>query len=149
MKLGDLMAMRGLFQSNDAAAAIFIRKDNNPWKKGDKLVQRDLAKTLKRISKYGRDGFYTGPVADLIVAEMKRGNGLISLEDLKNYLSVYRDHVSGTYNGHEVISMGPPSSGGALLVNMMNMLETLFFKDFLHFLSFYYSILSKLGQFGR
>ena len=113
----------GLFQSNDAAAAIFIRKDNNPWKKGDKLVQKDLAKTLKRISKYGRDGFYTGPVADLIVAEMKRGNGLISLEDLKNYLSVYRDHVSGTYNGHEVISMGPPSSGGALLVNMMNMLE--------------------------
>ena len=60
----------GLFQSNDAAAAIFIRKDNNPWKKGDKLVQRDLAKTLKRISKYGRDGFYTGPVADLIVAEI-------------------------------------------------------------------------------
>jgi len=113
----------GLFESNDAAAAIFIRKDNNPWKKGDKLVQKDLAKTLKRISKYGRDGFYSGPVADLIVAEMKRGNGLISLEDLKNYSSVYRDPVSGTYNGHEVISMGPPSSGGALLVNMMNMLE--------------------------
>ena len=113
----------GLFESNDAAAAIFIRKDNNPWKKGDKLVQKDLAKTLKRISKYGRDGFYTGPVADLIVAEMKRGNGLISIEDLKNYSSVYRDPVSGTYNGHEVISMGPPSSGGALLVNMMNMLE--------------------------
>ena len=113
----------GLFESNDAAAEIFIRKDNNPWKKGDKLVQKDLAKTLKRISKYGRDGFYTGPVADLIVAEMKRGNGLISLEDLKNYSSVYRDPVSGTYNGHEVISMGPPSSGGALLVNMMNMLE--------------------------
>ena len=113
----------GRFQSNDAAAAIFIRKDNNPWKKGDKLVQRDLAKTLKRISKYRRDGFYTGPVADLIVAEMKRGNGLISIEDLKNYSSVYRAPVSGTYNGHEVISMGPPSSGGALLVNMMNMLE--------------------------
>ena len=113
----------GLFESNDAAAEIFIRKDNNPWKKGDKLVQKDLAKTLKRISKYGRDGFYTGPVADLIVAEMKRGNGLISIEDLKNYSSVYRDPVSGTYNGHEVISMGPPSSGGALLVNMMNMLE--------------------------
>ena len=113
----------GLFESNDAAAEIFIRKDNKPWKKGDKLVQKDLAKTLKRISKYGRDGFYTGPVADLIVAEMKRGNGLISLEDLKNYSSVYRDPVSGTYNGYEVISMGPPSSGGALLVNMMNMLE--------------------------
>ena len=113
----------GLFESNDAAAAIFIRKDNNPWKKGDKLVQKDLAKTLKRISKYGRDGFYLGPVAKLIVEEMNRGNGLISFDDLKNYLSVYRDPVSGTYKGHEVISMGPPSSGGALLVNMMNMLE--------------------------
>jgi gamma-glutamyltranspeptidase/glutathione hydrolase len=112
-----------LFQSNDAAAAIFIRKDNNPWKMGDKLVQKDLAKTLKRISKYGRDGFYIGPVAELIVEEMNRGNGLISFDDLKNYLSVYRDPVSGTYKGHEVISMGPPSSGGALLVNMMNMLE--------------------------
>ena len=82
-----------------------------------------MAKTLKRIAKYGRDGFYTGPVADLIVAEMKRGNGLISLHDLKNYSSVYREPVSGTYKGYEVISMGPPSSGGALLVNMMNMLE--------------------------
>ena len=112
-----------LFQSNDAAAAIFIRKDNNPWKMGDKLVQKDLAKTLKRISKYGRDGFYKGPVAEFIVEEMNRGNGLISFDDLKNYLSVYRDPVSGTYKGHEVISMGPPSSGGALLVNMMNMLE--------------------------
>jgi len=112
-----------LFESNDAAAAIFIRRDGNPWRKGDKLVQKDLAKTLKRIAKHGRDGFYTGPVADLIVAEMKRGNGLISLHDLKNYSSVYREPVSGTYKGYEVISMGPPSSGGALLVNMMNMLE--------------------------
>ena len=114
---------QGFFERNEAAAAIFIRRDGNPWRKGDKLVQKDLAKTLKRIAKYGRDGFYTGPVADLIVAEMKRGNGLISLDDLKNYSSVYREPVSGTYKGHEVISMGPPSSGGALLVNMMNMLE--------------------------
>jgi len=111
------------FQRNDAAAAIFNRRNGNPWKKGDKLVQSDLAKTLKRIAKYGRDGFYTGPVADLIVAEMKRGNGLITHEDLESYSSVYREPVRGNYKGHEIISMGPPSSGGALLVNMMNMLE--------------------------
>ena len=113
----------GFFERNDAAAAVFIRQDGKQWKKGDKLIQKDLAKTLKRIAKYGRDGFYTGPVADLIVAEMKRGNGFISLDDLKNYSSVYRDPVSGSYKGHQIISMGPPSSGGALLVNMMNMLE--------------------------
>jgi gamma-glutamyltranspeptidase/glutathione hydrolase len=114
---------QGFFERNEAAAAIFIRRNGNPWSRGDKLVQKDLAKTLKRIAKYGRDGFYKGPVADLIVAEMERGNGLISLDDLKNYSSVYRNPVSGTYKGHEIISMGPPSSGGALLVNMMNMLE--------------------------
>ena len=113
----------GFFERNEAAAAIFIRKDNKPWKKGDTLVQKDLAKTLKRIAKFGRDGFYSGPVADLIVTEMKRGNGLISHDDLENYSSVYRDPVKGIYKGHEIISMGPPSSGGALLINMMNMLE--------------------------
>jgi len=113
----------GFYERNEAAAAIFIRKDNKPWKKGDTLVQKDLAKTLKRIAKFGRDGFYSGPVADLIVAEMKRGNGLISHDDLENYSSMYRDPVKGIYKGHEIISMGPPSSGGALLINMMNMLE--------------------------
>ena len=113
----------GFFERNEAAAAIFIRKDNKPWKKGDTLVQKDLAKTLKRIAKFGRDGFYSGPVANYIVEEMKRGNGLISHEDLENYSSVYRDPVKGIYKGHEIISMGPPSSGGALLINMMNMLE--------------------------
>ncbi len=111
------------FERNDAAAEIFNRKDGNPWKKGDKFVQSDLSKTLKRIAKYGRDGFYTGPVADLIVEEMERGNGLITHEDLENYTSVYRDPVQGDYKGHKIVSMGPPSSGGALLVNMMNMLE--------------------------
>ena len=113
----------GLFERNEAAAEVFIPKNGNEWKKGDKFIQKDLAKTLKRIAKYGRDGFYSGPVANLIVEEMKRGNGLISLEDLENYSSVYRKPVSGTYKDHEIISMGPPSSGGALLINMMNMLE--------------------------
>ncbi len=112
-----------LFQRNDAAAKIFIRSNGQPWKSGDRFVQKDLAKTLKRISKFGKDGFYTGPVADLIVEEMKRGNGLITHEDLKNYNSVYREPVTGTFHNIEVVSMGPPSSGGLLLVHMLNMLE--------------------------
>ena len=114
---------KSFFERNDAASKIFIRQNETPWSTGDKFVQKDLAKTLKRIAKFGRDGFYSGPVADLIVAEMKRGNGLISHDDLENYSSVYRDPVKGIYKGHEIISMGPPSSGGALLINMMNMLE--------------------------
>ena len=116
-------AYKSFFERNDAAANIFIRKDNRPWKENDRFIQRDLSKTLKRIAKYGRDGFYTGPVAKMIVEEMKRGNGLISMDDLSNYSSKYRDPVTGYYKGYEVISMGPPSSGGALLINMLNMLE--------------------------
>ena len=114
---------KSFFERNDAASKIFIRQNETPWSTGDKFVQKDLTKTLKRIAKFGRDGFYSGPVADLIVTEMKRGNGLISHDDLENYSSVYRDPVKGIYKGHEIISMGPPSSGGALLINMMNMLE--------------------------
>ena len=114
---------RELFDRNKAASEIFIRKDKNEWRKGDLLIQKDLAKTLKRILKFGRDGFYSGRTAELIVKEMIRGNGLISIEDLKNYASVYREPIIGSYKDYKIISMGPPSSGGILLVNMLNMLE--------------------------
>ncbi len=116
-------AYKRFFQENDAAAKIFIQKNQIPWKQGDRFIQKDLARTLKRISKYGREGFYSGLIADLIVKEMKKGNGLISVDDLKNYRSKYREPIIGYYKDHEIISMGPPSSGGALLVNMLNMLE--------------------------
>ena len=95
----------------------------NEWSEGDILFQKDLAKTLKLIAQNGASGFYSGEVADLIVAEMKENNGLITKEDLLNYKSVYRDPVVGTYRGKKIVSMGPPSSGGALLVQMLNMLE--------------------------
>ena len=114
---------RELFDRNKAASEIFIRKDKKEWRKGDLLIQKDLAKTLKRILKFGRDGFYSGRTAELIVKEMIRGNGLISTEDLKNYASVYREPIIGSYKDFKIISMGPPSSGGILLVNMLNMLE--------------------------
>ena len=114
---------KDFFLRNEAASKIFVRKDKKPWKKGDKFIQKDLAKTLKRIARYGRDGFYKGPVAKLIENEMKRGNGLITLEDLENYSSKYRSPVKGTYKNFKIISMGPPSSGGTLLINMLNMLE--------------------------
>ena len=114
---------RELFERNKAASDIFIRKDKKKWKKGDLLIQKDLANTLKRILKFGRDGFYSGKTAELIIKEMIRGNGLISNEDLKDYTSVYREPIIGSYKDYKIISMGPPSSGGILLVNMLNMLE--------------------------
>jgi len=112
-----------LFSKNEAAAAVFIRKDGLLWKAGDRLIQKDLAKTLKRIAREGRDGFYTGKTADLIVAEMNRGIGLISNEDLLNYKSKYREPVMSSFNDYNLLSMGLPSSGGTILVEMFNMLE--------------------------
>ena len=103
----------------------YIKKmrDINEWNEGDIIVQKDLAKTLKRIATNGRDGFYEGKTADLIVSEMKANNGLITYEDLKEYNSVYRKPIIGTYRGYNIISMGPPSSGGPLIIQMLNMLE--------------------------
>ncbi len=98
-------------------------KNGKPYKEGDLFRQRDLAQTLRRIRDKGRDGFYKGETAKLIVAEMKRGGGLISLKDLDNYGSVIRDPVRGTYRGYEIISMGPSSGGGIMLVQMLNILE--------------------------
>ena len=93
------------------------------WKAGDTLVQTDLANTLKRISKEGMKGFYEGETARLIVEEMKRGNGIISEEDLKAYDAREREPVVFDYKGHEVITMSLPSSGGILLPQMLRMTE--------------------------
>jgi len=103
----------------------YIKKmrELNQWNEGDVIVQKDLAETLKRIALNGRDGFYEGKTADLIVNEMKLNNGLISHDDLKEYNSVYREPIVGNYRGHTIISMGPPSSGGPLIIQMLNMLE--------------------------
>lgn len=103
----------------------YIKKmrDIKEWNEGDIIVQKDLAKTLKRIATNGRDGFYEGETADLIVSEMKANNGLITYEDLKEYSSVYRKPIIGSYRGYTIISMGPPSSGGPLIIQMLNMLE--------------------------
>lgn len=97
-------------------------KGNRLLQEGDLFKQPDLAATLQRISDKGRAGFYEGETADLIVAEMKLGNGIISHEDLKNYSPVWRDPVKTTYRGYDVWTMGPPSSA-VLVLQILNMLE--------------------------
>lgn len=94
-----------------------------PWKEGDTLVQTDLANTLKRIKDHGAAGFYEGETAKLIVEEMKRGNGIISYEDLKNYTAKLREPHTFEYKGYKIIGMSMPSSGGILVNQMMRMIE--------------------------
>jgi gamma-glutamyltranspeptidase/glutathione hydrolase len=93
------------------------------WQAGDRLVQRDLAKTLRLIAEQGPDAFYTGPIADLIVAEMKTGKGLITKDDLAGYKANARTPIHGTYRGYDIYAPPPPSSGGTCLVEMLNILE--------------------------
>lgn len=93
------------------------------WKEGDSIYWSDLGHTLERIRDHGRDGFYTGTTADLIVEEMKRGSGMITHKDLAEYQAVWREPVRGTYRDVGVISMGPPSSGGIALLQLLNAVE--------------------------
>ena len=107
-----------------------LKKDTADWKEGDTLVQKELAETLKLIRDNGREGFYSGKTADNILKEIKRGKGIISLDDLKNYQSVWRAPITGWYKDYHIISMPPPSSGGMALVQLMNMVENYSIKDF-------------------
>jgi gamma-glutamyltranspeptidase/glutathione hydrolase len=93
------------------------------FKEGDLFRQPDLAQTLARVSAYGAREFYTGKTAKLIAADMKANHGLITLDDLKNYQAKERIPLRGSYRGHEIITMPPPSSGGIVLLQVLNMLE--------------------------
>tara|TARA_Y100001960_G_scaffold30606_1_gene26694 strand:- start:2011 stop:3723 length:1713 start_codon:yes stop_codon:yes gene_type:complete len=112
---------RDQFNGDEGTKRIFVKEQE--WKQGDIIIQKDLAKTLKRISASGNAGFYDGETANLIVKEMNDNGGLISKQDLLDYDSAYREPVIGTYKDYKIISMGPPSSGGVLIVQMLNMLE--------------------------
>ena len=106
-----------------ATARAFLRPDGSAPAPGDRLTQPDLASTLQTIAKDGPDAFYRGRIADLIVEEMERSGGLISKDDLAAYVPVERPPVTGEYRGHRIVSMGPPSSGGVALLQLLNILE--------------------------
>jgi gamma-glutamyltranspeptidase/glutathione hydrolase len=93
------------------------------WRAGDRLVQKDLARTLRSIAEHGPDAFYSGPIADLLTAEMKTGQGLITRADLAAYQAKARTPIHGTYRGYDIYGPPPPSSGGVCLVEMLNILE--------------------------
>ena len=98
-------------------------KDGAPLKRGDLLVQKDLAQSMRLIAQQGAKAFYEGAIAQKIAAEMAPHAGAVTLQDLREYKVAEREPVRGTYRGHEVVTMPPPSSGGTHLVQILNMLE--------------------------
>jgi gamma-glutamyltranspeptidase/glutathione hydrolase len=105
-----------LTKHNTIAPDFLVQKK---WSENDTIRWEELGRTLERIRDHGRAGFYEGKTADDIVAEMKRGNGLISAEDLKNYRAVWRTPVTGVYKNHRIITMPPSSSGGICLIQLL------------------------------
>src|SRR6266581_850933 len=118
----DIASDRALLARFPASRAQFLVHDSAP-PPGTMWRQPDLARTLQLISDSGPDVFYRGQIADLIVAEMQRGGGLITKEDLRSYQPKWRTPVQLTYRGYTIYSMPPPSSGGVTMGEMLNMLE--------------------------
>ena len=114
---------RARLSSNEAAAKVFYKADKSLYVAGEVLIQKDLARTLKLLSELGPDAFYKGEIAELIVKEMQKNGGLITLQDLKNYNIVEREPLVGDYKDYKIVSMPPSSSGGTHLIQMLNMLE--------------------------
>lgn len=118
---GSLNHTAGQFKKSNPGKTYLLKDDG--WKEGDLLVQEDLAKTLELIRDKGRDGFYKGAVADMVVNEMKTGGGIITNTDLQNYHSVWREPITGNYKGYKIITMPPPSSGGICLMQLLKSVE--------------------------
>ena len=118
----DLVANKERFEKYPASARKFLKKDGSPFQPGEIFKQKDLAETLKQISKKGRDGFYKGRTAKLIAADMRANGGLITEKDLATYQAVIRKPIEIIYRGYTVTGMPPPSSGGITLSIMLNIL---------------------------
>ncbi len=118
-----LNEMKTTLKKFSSGSSDFIKVDGKIWQTGDILIQKDLAKVLMHVRDKGIAGFYEGETADLIVAEMKKGGGIITLADLKNYTSVWRKPLIGQYRGYDIIGMPPPSSGGIALMQLLSISE--------------------------
>ena len=114
---------RETFLQYPATARYFTKADSTRFEEGDLFVQEDLAEVLRRIRVHGRDDFYSGKTARLIVEEMERGGGLITREDLMEYEVVERAPITATYRGYRLFSMPPPSSGGIALAQLLHAVE--------------------------
>jgi gamma-glutamyltranspeptidase / glutathione hydrolase len=121
----DILATGTKSFSKDAGIAAIFLKGGKPIPVGDRLVQRDLAQSLKLIAKNGPEAFYRGPIAQAIVAASRAQGGILELEDFREYQVIERPPVRCSYRGYDIASAPPPSSGGTTLCEILNILEGL------------------------
>jgi gamma-glutamyltranspeptidase/glutathione hydrolase len=119
----DLNNHRDTFKKYQASAKYFTTGDTTLFEEGDLFIQEDLGETLERISRFGREGFYSGPVADAIVSEMERYKGMITYRDLRNYDSKWRDPIVAEYLDYQLHIMPPPSSGSVAIAQILEMID--------------------------
>ena len=119
----DLNDHASSFRKYEGSTRYFTKASGEPFREGDRFVQADLAETLERIARLGREGFYSGRTAEMIVEEMNRHGGLITYRDLKEYESRWRDPVTARYEGYELNIMPPPSSGSVAIAQILQMIE--------------------------
>jgi len=115
-----------------STVSIFFKEDGEPYAPGELLIQKDLANTLKLISKKGSKGFYQGEVAKNIAAAIQENGGVMTVQDLANYKAIIRKPSKGTYRGYDIYSMPPPSSGGIHLIQLLNIFENKNIKEMGH-----------------
>ena len=131
------------FKKYPPSAKVFFKNDSVLYEADEVWKQPDLAKTLKRIQKFGKDGFYRGETGRLIAADMKKNGGLITEADLAAYEAKERQPIHGTYRDYDIYSMWPPSSGGTALIEMLNILEGFDLKSYGHNSAMYLHLLSE------
>ena len=119
----DLNNHKDTFKKFQASATYFTTGDTTLFEEGDLFIQSDLGETLERISRFGREGFYSGPVADAIVSEMERYRGLITYRDLRSYESKWRDPIVADYLDYQLHIMPPPSSGSVAIAQILEMID--------------------------
>lgn len=119
----SLNQVKSRMKVSTASMDIFFKQGGKPYSEGELLTQKDLAWSLKQIVKNGSEAFYTGDIAKKIDSFMEQNGGLITNHDLKNYKALIRKPVEGEYRGYKIYSMPPPSSGGVVLIEMLNILE--------------------------
>ncbi|MCF1439977.1 MAG: gamma-glutamyltransferase, partial [Shewanella sp.] len=119
----SLAGLKKRMQQWPSTTKIFYKADGSAYQVGDVLKQPELAASLKRIAKQGSKGFYEGETADKLVAAVTQAGGIMTLDDMKNYRAIERKPIEGSYRGHKVLSMPPPSSGGVLIIELLNILE--------------------------
>ncbi len=136
---------RDKFSKNPETKKIFVKKDL--WKRGDLFIQKDLAKTLKRISKFGRDDFYSGETAKKIINYFQKNGGIFTKNDFMNYQSTFKSPLCSTFIGYEVCSMSLPSSGGIALSQSLNILENFNLTSYDHNSLEYNRILTEAMRF--